>query len=65
MSQGQVSSLNRPHFQLNGRHFSGFGMQATQYVFLRRNLTIDSQRMSRAIDYYSDMQRPYQVDFIY
>lgn len=40
---------------------AGFGMQATQYVFLRRDLNIDLKRLSRAIDYYADMKRPYQV----
>lgn len=40
----------------------GFGMQTSQYVFLKRNMEIDLPRLTRAINYYSDMQRPYQVD---
>ncbi|KAI1730172.1 acyltransferase domain-containing protein [Ditylenchus destructor] len=40
---------------------AGFGMQASQYVFLKRDLDIDTKRLSRAVDYYADMQRPYQI----
>lgn len=36
-------------------------MQASQYVFLRRNLDTDLPRLSRAINYFADMERPYQV----
>lgn len=43
----------------------GFGMQASQYVFLRRNLETDLLRLSRAINYYSDMERPYQAWFYF
>ena len=39
----------------------GFGMQGMMYVFLKRDLETDSARMSRAVDYYADMGRPYQV----
>uniref|UniRef100_A0A915E8M4 Phospholipid/glycerol acyltransferase domain-containing protein n=1 Tax=Ditylenchus dipsaci TaxID=166011 RepID=A0A915E8M4_9BILA len=40
---------------------AGFGMQASQYVFLRRDLEIDLQRLSRAVDYYAEMGKPYQI----
>src|SRR4051812_18873905 len=40
---------------------AGFGMQANPYIFLRRDLEEDSRRMSRAINYYADMERPYQI----
>lgn len=36
-------------------------MQGMMYVFLKRDLETDSARMSRAVDYYADMGRPYQV----
>lgn len=40
-------------------------MQASQYVFLRRDLDTDLKRLSRAVDYYADMQRPYQVEIFF
>lgn len=36
-------------------------MQASQYLFVKRDLSIDLARMTRAVDYYAAMQRPYQV----
>lgn len=43
----------------------GFGMQASQYIFLRRDVDVDLKRMSRAVDYYSAMGRPYQVQIFF
>jgi lysocardiolipin and lysophospholipid acyltransferase len=36
-------------------------MAANQFIFLERNIVVDSSRFSEAINYYSDMGRPYQV----
>ena len=40
---------------------SGFGMQSLVYIFLKRDVKVDFPRISRIIDYYTDMQRPYQI----
>ncbi|CAD5232030.1 unnamed protein product [Bursaphelenchus xylophilus] len=39
----------------------GFGMQVQQFIFLKRDLEVDLPRMTRAVEYYSDMGIPYQI----
>ncbi|CAD5224179.1 unnamed protein product [Bursaphelenchus okinawaensis] len=39
----------------------GFGMQVQQFIFLKRDLEVDLKRLTRAVEYYSDMNRPYQI----
>lgn len=40
---------------------SGFGMQASLYIFLKRDQEVDFPRMERAIDHFASLERPYQV----
>jgi len=40
---------------------AGFGMAANQFIFLERNIQVDTERFSEAVNYYVDMQRPYQL----
>ncbi|KAI6187031.1 PlsC domain-containing protein [Aphelenchoides besseyi] len=40
---------------------AGFGMQASQYVFMKRDFSVDLPRLSRAVNYYAEMNRPYQI----
>lgn len=42
---------------------TGFGMQAMEYIFLRRDVKVDFPRITRAIEYYADMKQSYQVGY--
>ncbi|VDK50884.1 unnamed protein product [Anisakis simplex] len=40
---------------------AGFGMAATHFIFMRRQVDEDRRRLTDAIDYYIDMRRNYQI----
>ncbi|KAF7639349.1 PlsC domain-containing protein [Meloidogyne graminicola] len=40
---------------------AGFGMQGLLYLFLKRDFEIDKIRITKLIDYYADMDIPYQI----
>lgn len=45
-------------------HLSGFGMAASQFIFLERNMEFDMESFDQAIDYYTGMGKNYQVPVI-
>ncbi|KAK0410304.1 hypothetical protein QR680_005055 [Steinernema hermaphroditum] len=47
--------------QLKSLPGAGFGMAASQFIFLQRNAEEDKQRLTQAIDYYAGVGGTYQI----